>query len=104
MEYIRFSPSEKIYGERAFLESEAIILDIIQRKSSYLESRKKELLFRIDVKTKIDEALLLLADLDKKLPKVSLDKSQDFKEKEKESLSIEQELNKIKEKLEALKQ
>ncbi len=102
MEYIRFSPTEKIYGQRTFLESEAIVLDILQRKKLYLESRKKELLFRVEIKTKIDEALLLLSDLDKKLPKVRIEKSpiETYDEK---SLSLDQELKRIKEKLDALK-
>ena len=109
-EYVRFSPQESIYGEKSILHSELLLLRIVKIVRNYKRLRKEDLVLRFALKKKIEEILEGLKLLDKvlphdKLPELNKKKPKSGKEEEKEDmegLSLEQELEVIRRKLERL--
>ena len=116
-EYVKISRSELVYGESSLLKSQMSILNLKKRYISHRELRKKELLLKIELKKKIEEAIAHLAFLEKLLPHTrlqeeeeqklkkeiakSVDKAEEIKENKKIP-SIESELEEIQRKLAAL--
>ncbi len=105
-EYIRLSNTERVYGEKNLLQAQLEILSIIKRSQAYTKLRKEELVLRIVLKNKIAEILNLLMLLDKILPKTKVVKKNEKGESEiifdKERFTLEQEIDKIRAKLESL--
>src|SRR3989344_4146898 len=64
-EYIKLSPTEIIYGKRNLLQSQVELLQTLQRYKTYHQLRKEELLLKVALKTKVEEALSSLASLSK---------------------------------------
>ncbi|MEK6934203.1 MAG: hypothetical protein AABW75_04995 [Nanoarchaeota archaeon] len=68
-EYIKLSHPEIIYGKRNLLQSQVELLQTLQRYKTYHQLRKEELLLKVALKTKVEEALSSLASLSKIIPK-----------------------------------
>ena len=114
-EYVKISRSELVYGESSLLKSQMSILNLKKRYISHRELRKKELLLKIELKKKIEEAIAHLAFLEKLLPHTRLQEEQKLKKEIAKSVgkaeeikenkkipSIESELEEIQRKLAAL--
>jgi hypothetical protein len=101
-EYIRFTNNEKIEIEKHMLKSQLLLLDSLKRYKIYRKLRTEELLLKISLKTKIDHLVNDLKFIDRSLPKPTIKpKGIDLVEEEKK-LSLEQEIDYIKRKLENL--
>ena len=110
LEYVRFSTAESLYGERSLLFSELNILGFVKRLRNYKKLRSDELILKIVLKKKIDELKEQLEVFDKLLPHskmAGLIKMPRPKEElsldDKEALTLEQEVERIRRKLERLK-
>lgn len=106
-EYVKLSPAESFYAHKNLLQSQLEIIMAMKQFKEYKKLRNQELNLKIKLKSKILEMNNLLKELEKTLPKTAL-KPQSAEEKlaqteqEKEMLSLENELEKIKQKLEKL--
>ncbi len=100
-EYVKLSYAEKKYGEKNLLQSQLQLLNSIKHLKEYKKLRKQELLLKIKLKEKVIETIDELKMLDKRLPKVQ-PKHKISRKENKENLSLENELEKIKNKLKAL--
>ena len=109
-EYVRLAPPESLYGEKHILHSELGMLNIIKRIRSYNKFRQEELVLRLAVKKKVDEIRECFELLDKLLPHdklAGLKKEQKAKEDiagGKAEISLEQELEMIRRRLENLRE
>ncbi len=106
-EYVRFSDPERIYGEKYLLHGELGVLNILKRLKNYKKLRGEELILRLTLKKKMDDATENLKLLDKLLPHHKMEglKKKQIKEdliEENESLTLEQEIEAIRRKLERL--
>ncbi len=106
-EYIRLSRPEKIYGEKNLLKAQMEILRLIKSFEKYKSLRKEELNLKILLKTKIDETQEKIKLLDTLLPKVKDKRFLVKQEKEsplslKKRLSLEQQIEFIRKKIESL--
>ncbi|MDP3881406.1 MAG: hypothetical protein Q8Q31_00825 [Nanoarchaeota archaeon] len=107
-EYIRLSRPENIYGERNLLKAQMEILKLIKAFEEYKRLRKEEFTLKILLKTKIEETKNNIKLLESLLPKA--DKKMFMPSEQpkanirsiKKRLSLEQEIQAIKKKLEAL--
>lgn len=107
-EYVRFSGTEKYFGQKNFLQSQLEVLNLIKSLSSYRKLRDEELLLKISLKNKIESCMEEINKLDKLLPKSSylpheikrkVIKEEEIKE---EDRTIEQEIVAVREKLRKL--
>ncbi len=114
MEYVRLSNSESTYSQKNLLQVELILLISKKALQEYKELRKQEFMFKIEVKSRIEETLTKLRDLEKLLPKSSykirtenkthpiirkIDSKSMFIQQVPEKDELESELNAIREKL-----
>ncbi len=108
VEYVKFSGSESLYGQKRFLHSELDILSLLKRIKNFKSLRKQELALRIALKNKVGEAFEGLQILEKLLPHARLPKSEsqrDSRENAEEKskiLTLDQEVEMIRRKLEGL--
>ena len=112
-EYVRLSPSERVYGARTLLQSQVSNLQLMKHFREYERLRKEELALKIELRTKIDHTLQLVESFIKGLPATHMSTEIDEKGKgpfsefedheDKKIKSLDQELNEIKRKLDALK-
>lgn len=109
-EYVRLIRPEIVYGDKNILYSELGLLGIVKRIRVYKKLRAEELILRIALKKKFDEVLECLQILDKLLPHDKLaglekrrQKAKEEKAEGKENLSLEQELERIRRKIEHLR-
>ena len=109
-EYVKFSGPESVYGQKYLLHSELDLIGIVKKIKNYKKLRQEELVLRVALKEKIDSFLESLKMLDKLLPH---DKLPGLSKKrhahdvpgvtqDRESLSLEQELEIIRRRLERL--
>lgn len=91
-EYVRLSYPEKLFGEKNLLYTELELLTSTKRITTYRKLRKKELLLKIAVKTKIKEVLLAMKELDKMLPTAHLPRKKKVEEKKKMDKEIQEEM------------
>ena len=106
-EYVRFSDPERIFGEKYILYGELGILNMLKRLKNYKKFRSEELILRLTLKKKIDDAQENLRVLDKLLPHHKMEglRKREMKEdliEENEALTLEQEIEAIRRKLERL--
>ena len=108
-EYVRFSHSEKVYGERNLLQSQLDLLQSTKNLLAYKELRREENILKLSLKSKIKEAAITIRELEKTLPKIKaleapLDSNEieEATEEVQETSSLNEELEKIKRKLEHL--
>jgi len=106
-EYVKFSVSEKLYGQKHLLHGELESLGIVKRIKAYKKLRNEDLVLRLTLKKKINEILDGLKVLDKILPhskmaglkKRKIESEFDAKN---ENLTLEQEIEVIRRKLRRL--
>jgi len=67
-EYVKFSAPESVYGQKYLLHSELDLLGMAKIMINYKKLRTEELVYRVALKSKIDEVLESLKVLDKLLP------------------------------------
>jgi hypothetical protein len=110
-EFVRLSDSEKSYGARNLLQCQLSTLNSIKRFREYEKLRKEELILKVDLKMKVEGALQSLANLARCLPKTdfieeAVEEPNLFapftKEQEKKERTVEDELDDIRRKLEAM--
>lgn len=108
-EYIRLSNPENVYGERNLLKAQMEILKVTKAFEAYKNLRKEEFNLKILLKSKIEETKNNIKILESLLPKA--DKKMFMPQEApkenlrsiKKRLSLEQEIDLIKKKLEALR-
>ncbi len=105
-EYVRFNPQESLYGQRNFLNSELDILNLVKVVRNFKKLRSDEHVLRATLKNKMNELIETLNMLDKLLPpghfRLHREESAGLKEKE-ETLTLDQEIEMIRRKLEKLR-
>lgn len=105
-EYVRFNPQENLYGQRNFLNSELDLLSIVKRIKNFKKLRADEQVLRLTLKKKMEEMIETLVVLDKLLPpghfRILKQEGTGLKEKE-ETLTLDQEIEMIRRKLEKLR-
>lgn len=108
-EYVRLSGLESVYAQKRLLHSELGLLETVRRANNYKKLRNEEFVLRLALKKIIGELLEELELLDKSLPQDKLPGlAKENKPKEKQSseekgvLSLEQELEIIRRKIERL--
>ena len=108
-EYVRFTGLESVYAQKRLLHSELGLLGAVRRANNYKKLRNEEFVLRLALKKLIGDLLEELELLDKSLPQDKLPglvKENKPKEKQSEEekgvLSLEQELEIIRRKLDVL--
>ena len=116
-EYVKLAPSELSYGNANLLKSQMSAIGAIKKYNEYKTSRKEELFLKIELKKKFGELKEFLDQLDKILPESRFSeeeqeawkqlakitrKKEMKKEFESENISLDQELEEIRKKLERL--
>ena len=104
-EYVRFNPQENLYGQRNFLNSELDLLSIVKKLRNFKKLRADEQVLRLTLKKKMEEVIETLEVLDKLLPPGHfrmLKEQSGMKEKD-ETLTLDQEIEMIRRKLEKLR-
>ena len=111
-EYVRFYGTESLYWQKHLLHSELELLGIIKKLRSYEKFRQEDFVLKVAVKNKIDGIIESLKLLDKLLPHDKLaglgvvkrpPKSKEETKEEKENISLEQELEIIRRRLDKLR-
>lgn len=108
-EYVKLSKPEVLYGQKNLLQVQLSLLEISKHYKAYQELRKQELLLKISLKNKIEQAKESLAILEKMLPKIKLPGRDQQQKKEsleifsKKDLSLQEEIDYIRQKLSKLK-
>jgi len=108
-EYVKLTAPEKEFGEKNLLQSQLELLSIIKHLKEYLALRKDELAFKISLKNRIDKAFQEIDIFGKFLPKPKLVKEVEADSEEnismphikveKDRITLEQEIDMIKQKL-----
>jgi len=103
-EYVKISKIEKSYGEKNLLQSQLGLALLLKNVKKYHQSRREELLLKIQLKKKIEEVNNILKNLEKILPKIKLPEGEEKAEtrKKKRSLTLGDEIREIREKLSKL--
>ena len=111
-EHVLLKSDEKSYGEKQLLNSQLEILKALKRFDAYKTLRSEELMLKIALKNKINDAMKSLDLLDKLLPKPTIKQEKAHKKKhyskterhqQSHSNSLEKEAREIKEKLARLR-
>ena len=109
-EYVKLSGSEMLYGKKHLLQSQLEFLKIFKAFRNFKQLRAEEFKLKFVLKSKIDETRDMIAKFESLLPKTEYKFNREFKRKEKEagkddsSLSLQEEIDFIKRKLERLQQ
>jgi len=107
-EYVRLSPPEKVYGQKNLLHSQLEMLHLVQSFQRYRVLRNEELVLRVTFKNLVEQAMNMIDKLERLLPKAHY-KAQTYEEKKREKkktqrrLSLNEEIQKVREKLVKLK-
>ena len=108
-EYIRLSSPELVYGKKILLQAQISILNATKHEYEYKELRKKECMLKLALKKATGEALDSLNLLQSLLPKTTIKEEKHHIKKEAVSitedkrLSLDQEIDRIRQKLAALR-
>lgn len=106
-EHVRLTPAENIYGKKNLLHMRLGLITVLQRIEAYRKLRTEELMFKIALKNKVEETRGALFFLQRILPKPTIAPTENNLKKEeqqkKEKLSLEQEVEEIKQKLSRLR-
>lgn len=104
-EYVKLSHSERIYGQRNFLQAQLELLDLARGMQVYKKLRMDELVLKVTLKTLIHEVKTLIEKFDRYLPHVKYKAKSKEKGEEKEQwvdLTLEEEIERVRRKLERL--
>ncbi len=107
-EYIRLSPQELRYGQKAFLEGQLSLLNATKHCNQYKKLRKEEFTLKLALRKSAEEALVSLRFLQSLLPKTVLKEDKHHRKEvssvvDERGLSLDQEINAIKQKLATLR-
>ncbi len=108
-EYVRLSAQEKIYGHRSLLQSQIEMMNILRSLKEYKILRKEEFVLKVALNAKIDEAIAEIGTLQRMLPRVSSHEEKkepvlDIQKHKEENLTLEQEIDQIRQKLSKLQE
>ena len=101
-EYVKISETEKKYSEKNLLQSQMRVIESLKHLKEYKKLRRQELLLKIRLKNKIEDAQSEIKTLKKALPRTYNEPKPMSAHERQENLSLEQELNQIKSKLKGL--
>ena len=105
-EYVRLSNSERVYGQRNFLQAQLELLDLVKSMQNYKKLRMEELVLKLALKNIAKEVEELVGKFDRYLPHVkfkSKEKKENGEEKEEwVDLTLEEEIERVRRKLERL--
>jgi hypothetical protein len=107
VEYVRFSPSEKSFGETHLLHSQLELLHLMKSFHRFRVLRDEELVLKVTLKNYVEETIKDIIKLEKLLPKAQYKEPRE-EENRKESknqerhLSLEDEIAKVRAKLSVL--
>lgn len=108
-EFVRLAQGTLVYGKKNLLNTQLSVLNIIKNLAKFKTIRTEELVLKIALKNKIEEAKSNLLLLEKLLPKAAGKNGQQEEikevdeEHEKKRHTLEEELAEIRRKLEQLK-
>ncbi|MBM3233241.1 MAG: hypothetical protein FJY98_01610 [Candidatus Liptonbacteria bacterium] len=113
-EYIRLGPQELKYGKKSLLESQFFILNAMKHYNEYRRLRKEEFMLKVALKKSADDVMSSLNHLESLLPKASIkvEKSKHINtshvkevhsKQQDKVLALDLEINRIKQKLSALR-
>lgn len=104
-EYVGLSASENVYGQKYLLYSELELLNLVNGLKGFRKARSEEFVLKVALRGKIAAALVALEKLEKNLPKTHY-KAEKYLVKtvkeEKENLTLQQEIENIRERLRRL--
>jgi hypothetical protein len=105
-EYMRFSTAEKTFATKSFLQSQLELLQLANGLQNFRKLRKEEFYLKISLKNRIEELLEFISVLEKTFPKTTekIESSEERKKEKKmeKDLTLEREIENIKNKLENL--
>ncbi|MEK6825931.1 MAG: hypothetical protein AABY00_04045 [Nanoarchaeota archaeon] len=111
-EYIRLTSPEIVYGKKGLLEAQLNLLNATRHEYEYKKLRKEECMLKIALKKATDETLVSLNLFASFLPKTTIKEEKHHHAKKEiistpvmdnKSLSLDQEIENIKQKLAALR-
>lgn len=107
-EYVKISKPEIIYSQKNLMRTQIDVLSVLKSYKIYQRLRKKEFILKIELKNKVDEVRNSIVLLEKILPKIILNKTEKKKSintaiMREEDLTLEQEVERIRQKLSRLK-
>ena len=106
-EFVKLLNTEVTYSKKNFLNSELELLNTIKSLRNYRDLRKEEFVLKITLKNKIAECLTALHELEKRLPKTDYNPektNKEDKEEVKKKLSLQEEIEQVRRKLEKLQE
>jgi len=104
-EYVRISKPEQIYGQKNLLLAQLNLLTSLKYYHSFRELRKRELMLKIELKKKVEEAQQSLSLLDALLPKIarkSIPAEKIAAPEPEKKLSLIQEIEALRQKIQSL--
>mgnify|MGYP003395506487 CR=1 FL=1 len=106
-EYVGFSGSEKSYWQKSFLQTQLELLQIVDNLAKFKILRRDEFLLKIGMKSKIDETLEIISDVESKMPKTNFSfktsEERKIERKTNEELGLHGEIDSIRKKIEDLR-
>jgi len=108
-QYVKLSKPEIVYSQKNLLRTQIEVLNILKSYKVYQRLRKKEFMLKIELKNKINEVKDNIILLEKILPKMLLNNMEKNKPistaiMREEDLTLEQEVERIRQKLSRLKE
>lgn len=112
IEYIRLSPQELWYGKKSFLEAQLSLLNATKHFYAYKKLRKEEFMLKLALKKSAEDALSSVNLLQSILPKTTMKEEKHHVKGtvhnissaiDEKSLSLDQEIEHIKQKLTAIR-
>lgn len=97
-----FHTLKEFMGRLIFLQSQLEILNLIKNFRTFKKLRKEEFIMKISLKSKIGEALELIENLNRKLPKIVASDEKEVKKegkKKERKLSVQEEMVELQKKL-----
>lgn len=108
LEYVKLSGVERYYGQKNFLQSELELLHLVKGFKEYKKLRHDELMLKVSLRSKLSEVLELIKKLEKQLPKTDykpkVERKHEIGGKKKISLSLQEEITEVQEKLRRLQE
>jgi hypothetical protein len=105
-EFVRFTGAEQIYGEKALLQLQIGMIETIKRAKDFKNIRNDSHILKIVLKSKISELNELLESLKRLLPKPAIQDTEPLvllsPLMDKQRISLEEEIEMIKRKLDKL--
>jgi len=101
-EYVRLLKPSVLYAKKQMLQSQLESLTIVQRIKKYHELRQEELILKIELKKKLDEAKTEISIFEKMLPKPRTETEPEFEmpiERQLKRNALEEEIESIRTKL-----